>query len=140
VPADVSILANGFEAHHWLHPLKITGKGGADLIETMESRGGPQAYLGTAMDGFPNFLVIVGPNTITGHSSVILASENATDYAMKLIKPVLAGEVSTFDVKKKAEIAYTKDIQAQLKKTVFMQGGCSSWYYEANGWNSTTLP
>jgi cation diffusion facilitator CzcD-associated flavoprotein CzcO len=139
IPADVIVLANGFEATHWLHPLKITGVGGKDLIESMGERGGPQAYLGTAFDGFPNFLMIYGPNTTTGHSSVVLAIENGTDYAMKLIKPVLRGDVSAFDIKKSAEISYTNDIQAKLKDTVFMTGGCNSWYFK-DGWNSTTLP
>jgi cation diffusion facilitator CzcD-associated flavoprotein CzcO len=139
VPTDVIVLANGFEAHHWLHPLKITGKGGKDLIETMIERGGPQAYQGTAMDGFPNFQMLVGPNTITGHSSVILATENMTDYTLRFVKLVLEGDARTFDVKKEAEISYTKDIQGAMKDTVWMKGGCSSWYFK-DGWNSTVLP
>jgi cation diffusion facilitator CzcD-associated flavoprotein CzcO len=140
IPTDIIVLANGFEIHHWLHPLDIKGKDGKDLIKTMESRGGPQAYQGTAMDGFPNFFMIFGPNTVTGHSSVILATENMTDYAMKFIGPILKGDVKTVDVKKDAEIAYTQDLQAKLKDTVFMKGGCSSWYFTKDGWNSTVLP
>jgi cation diffusion facilitator CzcD-associated flavoprotein CzcO len=140
IPADVIILANGFETQRWLHPLNITGKNGADLLSTMDERGGPQAYQGTAMDGFPNFFMIFGPNTATGHSSVIFASECMTDYTMRLIDPVLKGDVQTVDVKKEAEVAWTTDIQAKLKKTVFMSGGCVSWYYRKDGWNSSVLP
>jgi len=140
VSADVIVLANGFEAHHWLHPLDITGRNGQDLIKQMESRGGPQAYQGTAMDGFPNFFMIIGPNTVTGHSSVILATENMTDYIVKFVGPVLRGDFQTVDVKKSAEIAYTQDIQAKLKETVFMKGGCTSWYFTKDGWNSVVLP
>lgn len=139
ISADVIILGNGFEIQNWLHPMKITGKGGKDLIDTMMERGGPQAYQGTAMDSFPNFFIIYGPNTTTGHSSVILASENMADYAMKFVKRILRGDFRTVDVKKEAEIAYTNDIQAKMKKTVFAQGGCTSWYFK-DGWNSTTLP
>jgi len=140
VPADVIILANGFVTSKWLHPLKISGVDGRDLISTMDERGGSQAYQGTAMDGFPNFFMIFGPNTTTGHSSVILASENMTDYAMKFVAPILKGDIKTVDVKKEAEVAYTHDIQKKLKNTVFMSGGCSSWYYTKDGWNSTVLP
>lgn len=74
--ADVIILANGFELTTWLSPLRVVGKGGVTMQEVWDERGGPQAYLGNAMDGFPNFFIIFGPNTATGHSSVILASEN----------------------------------------------------------------
>jgi cation diffusion facilitator CzcD-associated flavoprotein CzcO len=140
IPADIIVRANGFETHQWLHPLKITGKDGQDLIDTMMERGGSQAYQGTAMDGFPNFFLIFGPNTATGHSSVVMASENMVDYAAKFIKLVLNGDAKTVDVKKEAEVAYTTDIQKKLKKTVFMNGGCNSWYFSKDGWNSTVLP
>jgi cation diffusion facilitator CzcD-associated flavoprotein CzcO len=140
IPADVIVLANGFDVTRWLHPLTVLGKGGKDLVNTMQERGGPQAYQGTAMDGFPNFFIIYGPNTTTGHSSVVMAAENMVQYALNFIKPVLKGDARTVDVKKSAEVAYTEDIQAQLKKTVWMKGGCSSWYYDESGWNSTVLP
>ncbi|KAF2667962.1 FAD/NAD(P)-binding domain-containing protein [Microthyrium microscopicum] len=140
IPVDIIVQANGFETHQWLHPLKIAGDNGQDLIDTMMERGGSQAYQGTAMDGFPNFFMIFGPNTATGHSSVVMASENMVDYAGRFVKLLLNGDVKTVDVKKEAEIAYTTDIQKKLKNTVFHTGGCSSWYFSKDGWNSTVLP
>lgn len=139
VEADIIVLANGFDTTRWLHPLKVVGKSGKDLVETMEERGGAQAYQGTAMDGFPNFFMIFGPNTATGHSSVVMASENMVNYSLKFIKMILNGEVSTVDVKHEAEVAYTEDIQRSLKKTVWNSGGCTSWYV-TNDWNPTVYP
>jgi cation diffusion facilitator CzcD-associated flavoprotein CzcO len=140
IPADIIVLANGFDTTRWLHPLRVAGKGGRDLVETMEERGGAQAYQGTAMDGFPNFFMIFGPNTATGHSSVVMASENMVNYSLKFVKLLLDGEASTVDVKREAEVKYTSMIQRALKDTVFMSGGCSSWYYTNDGWNSTVYP
>ena len=140
LPADVVVLANGFDVQNWMHPLTITGRNGVDLIDQMRERGGPQAYQGTAMDGFPNMFIMCGPNTATGHSSVILASENMADYAMHFVKRVLSGDADVVEVKKEAEQAWTSDIQAKLKDTVWMSGGCSSWYYNEDRWNSTVLP
>lgn len=140
IPADVIVLANGFDVFQWLHPLKVIGRDGQDLVDVMKKRGGAQAYQGTAMDGFPNFFMIFGPNTVTGHSSVILASENMVNYSLKFIRKILRGDASTVEVKKEAELNYTKDIQAKLKDTVWMKGGCSSWYFTTDGWNSTVLP
>jgi cation diffusion facilitator CzcD-associated flavoprotein CzcO len=71
VSADIIVLANGFDMTRWLSPLEVRGTHGQDLVEEMQKRGGPQAYLGTAIDGFPNFFIIYGPNTTTGHSSVV---------------------------------------------------------------------
>ncbi|KAF2131583.1 FAD/NAD(P)-binding domain-containing protein [Dothidotthia symphoricarpi CBS 119687] len=140
IPADIIVLANGFDTTRWLHPLRVAGKGGKDLVEVMVERGGAQAYQGTAMDGFPNFFMIFGPNTATGHSSVVMAVENIINFSLKFIKLVLNGEVKTVDVKHEAEVAYTADVQKTLKKMVWMTGGCSSWYYTKDGWNPVAYP
>jgi hypothetical protein len=139
IPADIIVLANGFDVTRWLHPLKVVGKGGKGLVETMEERGGAQAYLGTAMDGFPNFFMIFGPNTATGHTSVVMTSENMVNYSLNFIKLILDGEAKTVDVKHEAEVAYTAEMQSALKNTVW-QSGCVSWYFTENGWNSTVYP
>ncbi|CAG5156972.1 uncharacterized protein ALTATR162_LOCUS4765 [Alternaria atra] len=139
IPADVIVLANGFDTTRWLHPLKVIGKGGQDLVQVMEDRGGAQAYLGTAVDGFPNFMMIFGPNTATGHSSVVMASENMVNYSLNFIRLLLTNEARTVDVKHSAEVAYTSEIQRALKNTVW-QSGCSSWYFTSDGWNPTVYP
>ncbi len=140
LPADAIILANGFELTTWLSPLRVIGKDGAVMQEVWDSRGGPQAYMGNAMDGFPNFFMIFGPNTATGHSSVILASENMVEYSLKFIRKILNHDVKTVDVKKEKEIEWTNMMQEKLKGTVWQSGGCHSWYKTENGWNATAYP
>ena len=140
LPADAIILANGFELSTWLSPLKIVGKGGAVMQEVWDERGGAQAYMGHSMDGFPNLFIIFGPNTATGHSSVILASENMVEYTVKFIKRILKGDVKTFEVKKEKEVAWSEKMQSGLKSTVWHTGGCHSWYKTTNGWNSVAYP
>ncbi|KAF2030110.1 FAD/NAD(P)-binding domain-containing protein [Setomelanomma holmii] len=139
IPADIIVLANGFDTTRWLHPLKVVGQGGKDLVQLMDERGGAQAYQGTAMDGFPNFFMIFGPNTATGHSSVVMASENMVNYSLKFVRMILNGEARTVNVKKEAEQAFTQEMQDALKDTVW-RSGCSSWYFTEGGWNSTVYP
>ena len=138
LPADVIVLANGFNVSTWIHPLNVIGKDSKSLHDVWNERGGPQAYLGMAMDGMPNFFIIFGPNTATGHSSVLLAAENMVELTLKLIAPILRGEARTVEVKKDAELKWTRDIQRELKDTTFITGGCNSWYHTDNGWNSVT--
>ena len=138
VHADIIILANGFEALRWFHPLIVYGRNGRSLHDVWDERGGPQAYMGTAMDGFPNFFIATGPNSANGHSSLILESENITEYILKMIKPVLKGDAVYVEPKRDAEMKWTADIQEELKKTVFPN--CSSWYQDKRGWNSTMYP
>ncbi|KZF22262.1 putative flavin-binding monooxygenase [Xylona heveae TC161] len=140
VPADAIILANGYKTTEWLHSLKVRGKDGKYLEEVWNERGGPQAYLGTAMDGFPNFFIIFGPNTVTGHSSVILAIENMVNYSLKFMKPILNGDVATVELKKEAEVAWAEEIQGALRQTVFSKGGCTSWYKTDTEWNAAAYP
>ncbi len=140
LPAEVVILANGFDLTTWLHPLQVRGKGATLMQDVWDERGGAQAYMGITMDGFPNFFMIFGPNTATGHSSVILASENAIEYSLKFIKKILDGDVKTVEVKKEAEIEWTRKTQEKLRGTVYNSGGCLSWYKHTDDWNSTTYP
>ena len=140
IPADVIIMANGFETNQWLHPLKVVGRGGRELEDVWAERGGAQAYQGIAMDSFPNFFMLFGPNTATGHTSVIFATENAVNYSLKFIGPILSGRVSSFEVTESAEREWTAQVQDRLQKTVFRRGVCSSWYITDDGWNSTTYP
>ncbi|OBT64573.1 hypothetical protein VE03_06369 [Pseudogymnoascus sp. 23342-1-I1] len=140
IGTDVIILANGFETLNWLHPLEVIGRSGQSLEEVFHERGGPQMYMGSAMDGFPNFFVIFGPNTVTGHSSVVLATENMVNYAMKLVEPILNGDAHSVEVRKEAEVAWTADVQKSLKKRIWNTGGCGNWYKGEDGWNSTTYP
>lgn len=140
IPADAIILANGYETNRWLHPLRVIGRHGKNLEDVWEERGGAQAYLGVAMDHCPNFFMVFGPNTATGHTSVIFASENAVNYTLNFMKPILDGHVSTYEVKEEAERRWTEKLQNGLQDTVFRRGTCSSWYQTEGGWNSTTYP
>jgi cation diffusion facilitator CzcD-associated flavoprotein CzcO len=138
INADVIVLANGFEATQWLHPLPVFGRSGISIHDVWEARGGPQAYMGTAVDGFPNFFLICGPNSANGHSSLILTTENMVNYVTKIIKPVLRGEAEYAEVKKAALEKWQDGIQRDMKNTVLV--GCKSWYMDKEGFNSTMYP
>lgn len=89
----------------------------------------------------PEFLHDFRTEHRTGHSSVILASENMVNYSLKFIGPILRGEVKTVEVKESAERAWTQQIQKELKNSVFMSGGCVNWYVDQKtNWNATVYP
>lgn len=89
ITAEIIILAHGFAATQWLYPLPVFGRGSKSLHETRASRGGPKAYMGTALDGFPNFFLVCGPNSANGHNSLIFKIENMVAYIIKVAGPVL---------------------------------------------------
>ncbi|KAH7146728.1 hypothetical protein B0J13DRAFT_664295 [Dactylonectria estremocensis] len=140
VPADIIVLANGFAVSRWFHPLEVVGSEGTTLEGEFEERGGPQLYRGTALDRFPNLFLLFGPNSFTGHSSVVLGLENQVDHAIKLMRPVLTGEAKTVEVKRSAVVNYNEEVQSDLGKMVWNNGGCSNWYVDSKGRNSMSYP
>ncbi|KAK6530518.1 hypothetical protein TWF694_003862 [Orbilia ellipsospora] len=138
--ADVVVMATGYKTNEWIAPLKIVGRNGETMSEHWKKIGGPAAYNATAVSGFPNCFLIVGPNSITGHTSVILATENMVRYALNIVTPVLKGDASTVEISKEAEVKYSNWIQETMKKTVFNNQAFRSWYVREDGWNSSTYP
>ncbi|KAF3935817.1 hypothetical protein ABW19_dt0205651 [Dactylella cylindrospora] len=138
--ADVVVMATGFKTNQWLAPLEIIGRNEEKLSDHWEKMGGPNAYNTTANSGFPNFFMLVGPNSLTGHTSVIMTSENMTNYALKMIAPILKGEVSDVEVKREAEAEYSQWIQASLQKTIWKNKEHAVWYIRKDGWNSSLYP
>ena len=63
-PCDVLILCHGFQAETFYNPLK--GRNGITPPEHWDVAGGPSCYKGCAMNGFPNFFSIRGPNLSSG--------------------------------------------------------------------------
>ncbi|KAF7359010.1 hypothetical protein MSAN_01241700 [Mycena sanguinolenta] len=98
--------------------------------EYYQAHGGPTAYLGTTLPGFPNFFLIAGPNTATGYTSLLFAIEVQVQYVVRMIKPVIASEVSSMEVTSEAADEYNRDIQTRLSGFVWSK--CFSWYRTGN--------
>ena len=138
VHADMIVLANGFDAASWTHPVTVYGRNSKSMQEVWKERGGPQAYMGTALDGFPNFFMVVGPNSLNGHAPLLTSIEFTIDLILRIADPVLRGFASHVEPKTEACLRWTRDCQSDMKKTVFTT--CHSWYQDANGFNSTMYP
>ncbi|PGG97824.1 hypothetical protein GX51_07136 [Blastomyces parvus] len=139
VAADVIVLATGFQAG-FFDGLDIVGRDGLSVKEHWSKYPGPTAYNSGALSGFPNFFMVLGPNAASGHASIIMASENNINYALRILKPVLGGKAEVVELKREAEESYAYKVQAILDKTVFNAGGCQSWYIQDNKWNPIAYP
>jgi cation diffusion facilitator CzcD-associated flavoprotein CzcO len=84
-PADVIILANGFEIGGHLAKLDIKGIKGRSLLEYWTEKEAVSSYKSAAMSEFPNFFVVDGPNSASGHFSVIYTIECQVGYINKLV-------------------------------------------------------
>ncbi|KAK0611210.1 hypothetical protein B0T14DRAFT_488027 [Immersiella caudata] len=147
IEADVIVLANGFQMNDLLSEVEVVGRGERTLKQHWAEFGGVEAYNLVAVNGFPNLFFPLGPNAATGHTSTVMIIENAINYALRIIKPLLEGKAGVAEVKRDAEEAYVKEIHAELNKMVWATGGCNSWYKMGSdatgtktGWNGMTYP
>lgn len=63
---------------------------------------------------------------MTGHNSVLVASEAVADLAMNVAGPVFKGQAEEVEVTRKAEVEYRKFIDDGLKHTVWQNKFCTS--------------
>jgi cation diffusion facilitator CzcD-associated flavoprotein CzcO len=135
-PLDILVMATGFQAADAMAPYPVTGRRGVALNQAW--RDGARAYLGTTVPGFPNFFMLVGPNTLLGHNSMVFMIESQVRYVLDALARMDRERVVAVDAKAEVVDAYNERLQARMRDTVWSTGGCTSWY-QAQGGRITTL-
>jgi cyclohexanone monooxygenase len=134
---DVIIFATGFDVEHALGPVPVRGRGGRLLGEKAD--GGLEAYKGAAVEGFPNFYLVIGPNTGLGHNSMIYMIESNVRYVVAAILARRDAGLRALEVRPEASRQYNAELQRRLARTVWASG-CKSWYLSSSGKNNTLWP
>jgi cation diffusion facilitator CzcD-associated flavoprotein CzcO len=127
---DVLVLATGFRVDRFVRPMKVIGRGGADLDEVWKD--GPFAYLSLAVPDFPNLFMLQGPNSPVGNFSLIDVAELQYDYIMQLVDRVRAGECREIDVSHAAMERFDAERREAATRTIWASG-CRSWYLDQDG-------
>lgn len=137
IAADCLIYGTGFSVHDYLGGIDIQGLGGRRLASEWQE--GAEAYLGTAISGYPNLYMLMGPNTGLGHNSMVYMIESQVNYAMQCVTHMREKNLAYMDVREPVQRRYNDSLQARLRKSVW-QSGCQSWYLSESGKNSTVWP
>ncbi len=138
IDLDAIILSTGFNAADAVAPFDVRGRDGLHLNEAWKD--GAEAYLGTAVAGFPNMFQIVGPNTGLGHNSMVHMIESQIAYIAQALDTVFAKNLSRLEVRPERQKSYNDEIHPRLDRAVWGTGGCVSWYRAKNGKNTTLWP
>ncbi|MGC1619343.1 MAG: NAD(P)/FAD-dependent oxidoreductase [Candidatus Acidiferrum sp.] len=136
-PADVLIFGTGFRATEPLIGIRIVGRGGVEIHDAWRER--MSAYLGVTVNGFPNFFLLLGPNTGLGHNSVVLMIEAQVRYVMSCLKLMLRRKRTVLEVRPETQNNFVAEIHRRLQTTVWQSGGCHSWYQDQRTGENTTL-
>lgn len=97
-----------------------------------------QGYKGTFVHGFPNMALMIGPSTGLGHTSMVYMIESQLNYLVDYLKTTTAAGITRTEVTAAAQEGFTAGLQHKLRNSVWVNGGCSSWYKDRNG-NITVL-
>ena len=127
---DVLVCATGFDPIAYMRPMEFLGRNGVAIEEAWQKK--IQAYRSICVPQFPNFFLMLGPNSPIGNYSVIAMSEIQSDYIIQLIRYWQAGDLPTIEPKPEALQTWAAMLRAKMKKTVWASG-CQSWYLDADG-------
>lgn len=136
---DAIVFGTGFHVTDMPIAHRVKGAGGQVLADVWKD--GIESLRGASVSGFPNFLMIIGPNTGLGNSSMILMIESQLNYLVDHLRhqDSLGGKVA-LDARPSAMHAWNQFVQNRMERTVWSTGGCDSWYLDSNGRNTTVWP
>ncbi len=135
---DTIILGTGYHVTDIPFASHVRGRDGAVLQDVWQ--GSPRAYLGTSIPGFPNFFMLLGPNTGLGHSSMVYMIESQVDHVVGAIAAMDGADAAVIEVRPEIHERYNRAVDGRMPGTVWEIGGCSSFYIDRTGRNATIWP
>ncbi|MEU4354948.1 flavin-containing monooxygenase [Streptomyces virginiae] len=144
---DAIVFSTGFRVTDLPIAERVVGVDGRSLADTWKD--GMASLRGATAAGFPNWMTIIGPNTGLGNTSMILMIESQLNYMADYLRQLtVLGGNGTADgagrvalaARPSAVKAWNRMVQARMERTVWNTGGCTSWYLDENGRNTTVWP
>ncbi len=134
-PADVLVMATGFEPWNFLHTLRLIGRRTRSIHGVWGDQ--PEAYLGMQVAGFPNFFMMYGPNT--NYMCVTFMLERQAEYIGRAIKRMRRERITAIEVRRGVMDLYNRAVQRALSGNA-IEANCHSYYHTATGKNVVTWP
>ncbi len=138
VAVDAIVYSTGFRVYDFLGKMSVTGLEGRDLKETWAKNA--KTYYGMAVSGFPNLYFMVGPNTGLGHNSLVFMMEAQYHYILQCIQQIKRRKLRYLDVDPDVQEKQHDALQKRMQDTIWLSGGCRSWYLNEEGKNYSLWP
>ena len=87
----------------------------------------PYGYMAVAMNNFPNYWLVNGPNAPIGQGSLVPASEQQADYILKCINKMRRQAIKSMCIQSRAVEHFTRYVDRWMQDAVWT-GSCRSWY------------
>jgi 4-hydroxyacetophenone monooxygenase len=139
-PADVIVLATGFEVVRFLSSFDVIGRGGHNIRDVWDGDD-CQAFLGTVIPGFPNFFMLYGPNTQPGHGgSYIFIAEAQVNYVMSVLGQMAERGLASVECSQAICDEYNARIMERHERMIWTHPGMSTYYRNSRGRVVVTIP
>ena len=138
--ADALIFGTGFHVTDFPFAHRVFGTDGVSLASSWSARPAWTAFRGTTTAGFPNLFTLTGPNTGLGHNSQVFMIEAQVRYVRGALAHARRHGIDRIEVRPAAQAAYDRMVRRKMRKTVWLTGGCTSWYLDADGRNIALWP
>ncbi|KAI1497595.1 flavin-binding monooxygenase [Biscogniauxia marginata] len=129
VELDALVCATGFNSS-MVPPFPVYGRGGVSLAE--RSGDLPEAYLSLAVDPFPNFFAVLGPNSGVGSGSLSAIIEALGDYIVKCVRKLQKEDYASMTIRPERVRDWSRYAFEYFKGTVYSDT-CHSWYKSKEG-------
>ena len=134
---DTVIEATGFRPFDITEYVNIRGRDGRELRDAFAAR--VESFRSVMVPGFPNFFLLLGPNSATGHTSALIMIESQANYVLSCLRLMEREGVAHLDPRVDATERFNRRIQRDMRKMVF-SGGCGAWYTDRHDVNFTLWP
>jgi cation diffusion facilitator CzcD-associated flavoprotein CzcO len=135
---DAIVYGTGFKVVDAMSEWHIVGRDGVKIQEAWAN--GIEAHHGTTIPGFPNLFVMLGPNTGIGHNSVVFMIEVQIQHVLSLLRLMRRRGAETVEPRPEAMRRFNDRMQRRLRRLVWHEGGCRSWYLDEKGVNRALWP
>ena len=135
---DALIFGTGFDAHDFVAPMEVRGRGGRTLAQAWD--GLPNAWHGLSVPGFPNMFLMYGPNTFGGSGSAGYMIESQARHVGAAARALRSGRARTIEVRTGAHERFIAELRERQRSTIWATGGCTSWYLDGEGRDPTNWP
>ena len=90
--------------------------------------------------GYPNYFMLMGPNSGLGHNSILFMIESQVHYIEQCLQWLARGTLAAVEVTAEAQKAYNDAMRERFRTTVWETPPeqkwplpCASWYRHASG-------
>jgi cation diffusion facilitator CzcD-associated flavoprotein CzcO len=136
VKVDTIIWATGFRPFDISADMKFYGRDGTLLSDVWRSR--IFSYRTMMVPKFPNFMVMLGPNS-GGLTSAIQMIEAQAGYVVKVLRYLKRRNLVAVEPKENATESWNRTLQEGFTDTI-ANSGCRSWWTGGTGYNHTQYP